>query len=1002
MHSTRTAPVAAARWSPRFAVLTVALLFVLAWAAWAPPRAAADSIYWMTANAYIGGQGVEGPMTSSFTCASASVCITSGYGDTYHHVGWESIITNLTSANGTWESIDSSQVTGNMAPSVPAQASDCPTQSECILAGGDDYAVSANITSPTPAWTSNAMYPASYSGSEDPSALSCVGVTICLAADQAGNILTTTDVTSGQPWTVTSIDTPSGQAGILNYLSCSPDGLCLAADQIGDVYVDPDVTSDPTDWSEVTVESGQNVTGVSCPSASLCLLTDDGGRVWVSTDPSQAGSWSAATLTAAGAEATGVSCSSTQLCVVIDSAGDAFTSFAPAAKASSWSEDGIDAPYALSSVSCSPQNACVASDGTNVFIGTTTLLGEPSVTTTPGTATGTTATLTGAVDPDDDPVTACSFTWAASAQQLTSSLASAPINCSPSVGDGTAPVDVSAEITGLTKGTTSYYVITATNSYGTVSSSIGQITTTGSAAPTIDAYGGDYDFSTDQLTWNVTINPHNSTGVSVQAFYVWDYPENPYPPQCTQPSSYPISDRSNEVQVPSGTNETGVLLSANPEPPTGATILYCIVVSYDNGGYTFTSQLEVDAIPPPPVNVTTPYLQENGYDADAGYQLLCQPGAWSGGGGTYQFRWLKLYDGVVLGPPPGQVSQTNLPGDTYSVTSVDIGTEIACEARAQAPAVKDGYDTEPPAWSPWVMSNATIPQGSNTQLFLPGWLKTVFEADVDAGDVDTVVGLLTADGPLETCLVEAELGDVVPGLGLGLCAGTLFLYVAQDEATSMIEDQVDPPDRHYTQLGLPPTPRRVAARCPHGLAKRSCRRYLRAVHAYTVAQSQLSSAISAMLTTGNRYLNAKDRGNQNTEFLQRAAVEVDMGYAAHGLQAEAKAASAYVHLLLKAHLRGGTANRLTLARFLRGPLARAVEHKGLTRAQLDRILAPTWRSLTSKRANLASLKRVQSPAKFLRAYHLLDLADLGAILQQLDAQYALPAATVKTLEGDLT
>jgi hypothetical protein len=96
----------------------------------------------------------------------------------------------------------------------------------------------------------------------------------------------------------------------------------------------------------------------------------------------------------------------------------------------------------------------------------------PTVTTGDASAiTGSTATISGAVDPEGFPVTECHIAWG-----TTNSYGnSAPCDVSP--GSGSGNVQVSAEITGLTSGTSYDFRVFASNAEGTSAGSDASFTT---------------------------------------------------------------------------------------------------------------------------------------------------------------------------------------------------------------------------------------------------------------------------------------------------------------------------------------------------------------------------------------------------------------------------------------------------------------------------------------------------------------------------------------------
>jgi hypothetical protein len=102
--------------------------------------------------------------------------------------------------------------------------------------------------------------------------------------------------------------------------------------------------------------------------------------------------------------------------------------------------------------------------------------GAPAVVTGRGTRSSGNATLTGSVNPEGKQVTDCHFTWGTSRGYGRS------VPCSESVGAGTAPVEVSARLSGVQPGKTYHYRLWATTSGGTTT---GQDRVLGTPLPTL-------------------------------------------------------------------------------------------------------------------------------------------------------------------------------------------------------------------------------------------------------------------------------------------------------------------------------------------------------------------------------------------------------------------------------------------------------------------------------------------------------------------------------------
>lgn len=243
-----------------------------------------------------------------------------------------------------------------------------------------------------------------------PSAVSCPSESLCMAVDEQGDALLSTDPTASAPsWSKAEID--HGGAP-LNAVSCAPEGPCVAVDERGAAAVDRHPPSSA--WSvPVQIDEGRTLTGVSCPTSSLCVAVDASGDVLTSTDP-EAGVWSRAKVAEAGLSA--VSCASASQCAAVDVAGevlwsgeptrggawhgqrvgfgelldisctglaaasssllcaagdgegDALASEDPAASPPTWSITSVDLGQRLTSVSCASSGLCAAVDGRGVAL----------------------------------------------------------------------------------------------------------------------------------------------------------------------------------------------------------------------------------------------------------------------------------------------------------------------------------------------------------------------------------------------------------------------------------------------------------------------------------------------------------------------------------------------------------------------------------------------------------------------------------------------------------
>lgn len=107
-----------------------------------------------------------------------------------------------------------------------------------------------------------------------------------------------------------------------------------------------------------------------------------------------------------------------------------------------------------------------------------------AVTAAPGSLTGTSATLTGTVNPDGSVVSGCQFTLSPAPP------AGATIPCPQQIGAGSTPVAVSAPVSGLSPATTYTVVLIATSGQGTSSGPTVAFTTPSAALASAAAGAG--------------------------------------------------------------------------------------------------------------------------------------------------------------------------------------------------------------------------------------------------------------------------------------------------------------------------------------------------------------------------------------------------------------------------------------------------------------------------------------------------------------------------------
>jgi hypothetical protein len=184
--------------------------------------------------------------------------------------------------------------------------------------------------------------------------VSCPSSGLCIAVDDVGDVLVSTDPTGGTAaWT--SVRVAEGFTAV----ACPSTELCVAVGK--DVIA---TATDPTGgagaWS--VVHTGREMVTLSCASASLCVATDEYGAVWTSTDPAGgAGAWSETPVERH--ELAGIACPSTKLCVAVDREGSFVTSTDPTGGAAAWTTTLMAGNRSIRNVSCATEYLCVATDG---------------------------------------------------------------------------------------------------------------------------------------------------------------------------------------------------------------------------------------------------------------------------------------------------------------------------------------------------------------------------------------------------------------------------------------------------------------------------------------------------------------------------------------------------------------------------------------------------------------------------------------------------------------
>jgi hypothetical protein len=349
-----------------------------------------------------------------------------------------------------------------------------------------------------PSWSS-----APIDGGKALTGVSCPSASLCVAVDGEGDVLTSTKPANGK-WTLASTHAGHDLTGV----SCASATLCVAVDSGGYVLA----TSEPlgTKWSVRKVDPVE-LLAVSCWEAGSCVALDSAGDALASADPTaEPATWSLTAIEEGGL--TGVSCASSGLCVAVDSSGQALASDDAATSAPSWSTSNPDT-RALAGISCLPGGFCVALDTSPSSLGGRV---PPPATTTSEktTTTDETATLTGAVNPNDAVLGACYFEYGTSVIYTQSAFCS----LTPAAVDGIQ--GVSAQVTGLTANTTYHYRVVASSPAGTGAGSDETFKTEVSAQVAL-VHPNPSISGTPAVGQKLTCNAGIPAGTSPQLTYAW-------------------------------------------------------------------------------------------------------------------------------------------------------------------------------------------------------------------------------------------------------------------------------------------------------------------------------------------------------------------------------------------------------------------------------------------------------------------------------------------------
>ncbi len=465
-----------------------ALTVALALGASAATAAAAPSLTWTKASIPSGGT------PTAVSCATESLCVA------VNHEGDAFTTANPNATPPTW-------ATTAIAGKPALSAVSCAPGGPCMAVDeeGEEFASSA------PGYSS--WSPETVKTGAVLTGVSCPSESLCVAVDEQGDVWTNTNPRSGK-WS----ETEFGAKHEWKAVSCASPTLCVAVDASGDLVSSTAPTGGRGGWHEQGV-GGEQLLAVSCASSALCVAVGAGGEALASADPGEsAPSW-VLTPIDAGEPLTGVSCASSGLCVVVGEAGVALASDEAGGAIPVWSQPtSIDEENPLVGVSCLPGGLCMALDAKgNALSGR---VPAPIATTlAPTQVTSTTAILAGVAEPNDAPLTGCSFEYAVGTGGTGGAYTqSVPCSVLPTAIAGR--VEVSASITGLAPNTAYRFRLALATAAGSAFGAEATFVTALSSLIAL-AYPHPSITGTPAVGQKLTCHPGTPTGVEAQLSYAW-------------------------------------------------------------------------------------------------------------------------------------------------------------------------------------------------------------------------------------------------------------------------------------------------------------------------------------------------------------------------------------------------------------------------------------------------------------------------------------------------
>ena len=231
----------------------------------------------------------------------------------------------------------------------------CPTATLCVAVDQDgNYLTTSNPTGGYGAWT---VAPGAAGAAEG---VACPSVNLCVSVGGSSIGTSTNPAAGSRSWTVGQVPGPALPGSGLFDVTCVTSALCVA---VGDHSIA--TTTDPaggaSTWTATTLSGSHDLFGVACPSVSLCVVADgaSGGYLLTSTNPTGGSSaWTTTQIPGAGSFLGGVSCPSVSLCVADNAGGQIATSTNPTGGPTAWTLANINGGF-LTRTACPTTSMCI-------------------------------------------------------------------------------------------------------------------------------------------------------------------------------------------------------------------------------------------------------------------------------------------------------------------------------------------------------------------------------------------------------------------------------------------------------------------------------------------------------------------------------------------------------------------------------------------------------------------------------------------------------------------